>query len=119
MTKANQDIPRNDDERYVAGDPAVISVSVVDDNGDSKNIAGLDVKFGLAEYSGGDPLVTKDETDPDVSKTNPTDGKIEVVIDSEDTAELGSADGTTYYYEITVDGVTVTTGDWEIYADTI
>jgi len=77
----------------------------------------------LGRYPGAEPLVEKDTVDGDVTITNPSGGIIEVTIEPEDTASLGDADGSDYYYELVVqdknsDVATVTTGTWTIHADT-
>lgn len=123
MTTTDQNIPNNGDDRYVAGDTAIIEDTIVDDSGDPKNLSGGAIAFALADYPGGPVHVEKTTSDDDVQITDAANGVVEITLRSDDTASLGSHDGTDYYYEIALeDGndnqATVTTGTWTIYADT-
>ena len=122
MTRTNQDIPRSGDERYIAGDTAVLTVTVSVDGGD-KDLTDSSASFALSQYPGAEPLVEKDTAGGGVTITNPGGGVVEVAIEPEDTASLGHADGVDYYYELVVQDdegnvATVTTGTWTIHADT-
>jgi len=121
MTRSNQNLPVEDD-RYVAGDTAILELTIEKDNGDPKNLNGSDIVFAVAEYPSGNVLIRKTDGDG-IDIVDAENGRVDIRIKSSDTESLGNPNGYQYYYEITVrdnkdEVVTVTTGVWEMYADT-
>ncbi len=121
MTRSNQNLPVEDD-RYVAGDTATVELTVEKDDGSPKDLNGSDIVFAVAEYPSGNVLIKKTDDD-DIDVVDAEKGRVDIRIRSSDTKSLGNPNGYQYYYEITVRDnrdkvVTVTTGVWEIYADT-
>ncbi|MDB9247463.1 hypothetical protein PN419_00380 [Halorubrum ezzemoulense] len=122
MTETDQSLPTERNDEYVAGDTALVELTITNSNGNPKQLGGAEIVFALAEYRGADPLVTK-TTDDGITIVDAENGRVDIRVSGNDTATLGSADGTNYYYEIEVtddsgDVSTVTTGEWTIYADT-
>lgn len=122
MTETNQNIPQDRDDRYVAGDKTTLRVTVVDADGDPKDLSDADARFALAEYAGADPLVDK-RVGEGIEIVEPTAGRLDVTVAGSDTADLGTSDGRDYYYELRIiddtgDPTTVATGEWTIHADT-
>lgn len=121
MTKINQSVPNGGDERYIAGDTAVLDLEVTKDDGSAKDLAGADIKFTLSAYAGADSLVSKNNSNSDINVIDAANGKVEIRVDGDETKGFGDSTGENYYYEIKVrddtgDINTVTTGTWTIYA---
>lgn len=123
MPRNRQDIPKRG-EPEVAGDTIQIEDTVVDSEGDLKDLSGADIVFGLAAYPGESVIVEKTITGGGVSITDAAGGVLQVTLQPSDTESLGSPDGTEYYYEIEVtdsDSITqtVTTGTITLQSDTV
>jgi hypothetical protein len=116
-----QNIP-NGCDTYVAGDSAVLEITVENQDETVRNISNYTAKFALAEYAGANTLVTK-STGDGITIVDGPNGRLDVTIDAGDTSELGDYDGEDYYYEVELTDVsgnvvTVVTGTWTIQADT-
>lgn len=123
MTKTNQTLPSDNNERYIAGDTATIEVTVTDDSGDGKDLEGANIVFAVSEYPSKEPVIRKTDSTNDIEVIAASKGRFNVNIGGNETENLGSADGEKYYYEIAIRDdsgkeVTVTTGEWKIYANT-
>lgn len=122
MTRTNQDIPRGDDDKYVAGDTATIIDTVVTDDGTPKSLSNVSITFQLSQPLETTPLLTKTDTDGTVEIVDAQDGVVAVNIDEADTEDLGGFGGEEYEYQIELtdsDGetATVTEGTWTIYPE--
>lgn len=122
MTQTSQNLPTEKTGKYVAGDTAVLEVTVEKDDGTTKDVTGANVEFALASYTGQESIVTK-SVGNGITIVDGPNGRINVRIEDTDTVALGDANGRDYYYEIEVtddtgDVATVTTGEWTIYPDT-
>jgi hypothetical protein len=109
-------------DTYVAGDSAVLEVTIENQDGTVRDITGYTAEFALAEYAGADSLVTKSTSDG-ITIVDGPNGRLNVKLDAGDTSELGDYDGEDYYYEVELTDVsgsvvTVVTGQWTIQANT-
>jgi hypothetical protein len=121
MTTTDETIPASG--RYVGGDSARIELTVRDGDGGRKDLSGASVRFVLATAPGGEIVLEKSTADA-VRLTDPADGAVEIRVEAGETAGLGRPTGRRYHIEIEVtdaagERVTVTTGTWTIFEDTI
>lgn len=117
----DEDIPSNCDT-YVAGDSAVLEITVENNDGTVRDISNYSAEFALANYAGGDTHVEK-STGSGIQIVDGPNGRLDVNIGAGDTSGLGDHNGEDYYYEVELtDGngavVTVVTGTWTIQANT-
>jgi hypothetical protein len=122
MTETNQHLPTQTDDRYIAGDSAVINATITLTDSNDTNLSNASIRFVLARYAGDSPVVEKTLADG-ITIVDTANGEIAVHIDGADTEGIGERDGGDYYYEIEVtdstgDVATVTTGTWVIYPNT-
>jgi hypothetical protein len=109
-------------DTYVAGDSAVLEITVENQDGTVRDISNYTAEFALAEYAGADPHVTK-STGDGIDIVDGPNGRLDVMLEAGDTSDLGDYDGEDYYYEVELtDGsgsvVTVVTGTWTIQSNT-
>jgi hypothetical protein len=122
MTKSNQDLPTQTDDKYIAGDTAVINATITLTDSDDTDLSNVSINFVLARYAGDSPIIEKTLSDG-INITDVENGEIAIKIDSSDTDGIGKIDGGDYYYKIKItdsvgDVATVTTGEWTIYSNT-
>lgn len=115
-----QAIPPSGTGPYIAGDTLIVELQITDDNGDPLNISDADITFTVAPYRGGEAVIKKTDSDG-IDLVDAANGEIEIRINGDDTASLGTADGKTYPYDVVVvddtgDRHTVTIGEWTITA---
>lgn len=117
MTKVEQSIP-DSGGRYYAGDSAVITVYVVDEDGNDKDLSGAQMAFTV--LSEGSVEIQKTINNGGITLANPSKGEAKIQIETSDTRGMGGANGESYPYEIVVEDAsgrraTVTVGTWTIY----
>jgi hypothetical protein len=119
MTTIQQDIPPTSDDRYYAGETAIIEVDVTSPL-TAAQFNSANITFTLSQYHGAEPLIKKTESSPHVSVTDIDKQILKLKVTPADTDSLGGRDGRDYAYEIAIEAPSgenahVTAGTWTIY----
>ena len=80
-----------------AGDDEQIEITIKDNVGDPVPLTATEIAWGIAPEPYGTPKITKSTADGDVSVVDADAGRVNVILEPADTADLG---GDTYYQEI-------------------
>jgi hypothetical protein len=123
MTVIQQDIPTSSDDRYYAGETAILEVDVSSQLTPSQ-FKSAEITFTLSRYNGAVPLVKKTESSPNVTVADKDKQILEVKVTPDETDSLGTPDGRDYNYEIAIEppsgqNAHVTTGTWTIHDTSI
>lgn len=120
MTTTDEHIPPTGGGPYIAGDTLTIELVVTDDVENPINLQNADVAFTVAPYRGEPATITKTRTDG-ITVTDPTAGEITIEITESDTTGMGTPDGRSYPFDVSItddagNRNTAVIGEWTIHA---
>jgi hypothetical protein len=123
MTIIKQDIPPTSDDRYYAGETAIIELDITSPL-TATQFNSANITFTLSEYRGAEPLIKKTESNPHVTVTDINEQIITIKITPAETDTLGGFNGRDYDYEVAIESPAgqnahVTTGTWTIHDTSI